>query len=251
MNSQEAREILTLYRPGTADAEDPAFAEALQLCRQNAELGQWFAQHCAVYSALRTKFKQTPIPEGLKEQIIAERKVHTTPLWQRRSVVLAAVAVIAVLTGLVSITWPTHREDFGFAVYKSEMTGAALVGYAMDLATNNAPAIQAYLARHQAPSDVILPERLKSATLTGCAIKSWQGAKVSMICFYSGKPLPVGQSSDLWLFVADSSSVSGAPTTEVPIIAPENRAMTASWTRNGKTYVLVTDGDEAFLRKYL
>jgi hypothetical protein len=251
MNSQEAKEILSLYRPGSADAQDPAFAEALRLCRQDAELEQWFAGHCAVYSALRAKFKQTPIPEGLKEQIIAERKVHTVPMWQRRSVILAAVAVIAVLTGLVSITWPTHREDFGFDTYKSRMTGIALVGYAMDFPTNNAAEIQAYLASHNAPSDVVLPEPLKKTTLTGCAIRSWQGARVSMICFHSGKPLPSGQSSDLWLFVADSSSISGAPASTVPVIAGENRAMTACWTSGGKTYLLVTDGDEAFLKKYL
>ncbi len=251
MNSQEAKEILMLFRPGTADEQDPSFTEALRLCEHDAELRRWFDGHCSVYAALRAKFKQTPIPEGLKEQIIAERKVHTAPLWQRRSVVLAAVAVIAVLTGLVSITWPAHREDFGFDVYKSRMTGIALVGYAMDFPTNNAAEIQAYLARNHAPADVVLPEPLKSATLTGCAIEGWQGARVSMICFHSGKPLASDQGSDLWLFVADATSISGAPTSAMPVIAPENRAMTACWTAGGKTYLLVTDRDEAFLRKYL
>ncbi len=34
MTSQEAKKILALYRPGTADEHDPAFAEALALARQ-------------------------------------------------------------------------------------------------------------------------------------------------------------------------------------------------------------------------
>src|SRR4029079_15043537 len=52
MNTQQAKEILSLYRPGTADAEDPSFAEALRLCERDPELERWFSEHCAVYSAL-------------------------------------------------------------------------------------------------------------------------------------------------------------------------------------------------------
>ena len=34
--------------------------------------------------------------------------------------------------------------------------------------------------------------RLTKVAVTGCAIQSWQGAKVSMICFRTGKPLAAG-----------------------------------------------------------
>jgi hypothetical protein len=173
------------------------------------------------------------------------------PLWQRRSVVLAAVAVIAVLTGLVSITWPTRRGDVGFNVYRNQMTGIALVGYGMDLPTNNLADVQAYLAQHGAPANYNLPATLKNTTLTGCAIKSWLGAKVSMICFQSGKPLPPGQSSDVWFFVVNRNSVLHAPTDTAPIVTRVNRATTATWSEGDNLYVLVTDGDENFLKKYL
>src|SRR5215471_2683767 len=99
MNRNEAKEMLILYRPGSADADDPEFSEALKLCEQDAELRQWFDEHCAVYMAMREKFLQVTPPEGLKEQILAERKVRTTPLLRRPAVLLASVAAVAVLTG--------------------------------------------------------------------------------------------------------------------------------------------------------
>jgi hypothetical protein len=251
MNSQKAKEILVLYRPGTADAEDASFSEARRLCDRDPELRHWFDEHCAEYTALSTKFKQVLVPEGLKEQILAERKVHTAPLWRKPSFVLAAVAAVAVLLGLVSLRL-SPREDVSFAGgFLPRMVSFALRGYGMDLSTSNPSQIHHYLAVVKAPSDYALSTALQKAALAGCATTSWQGAKVSMICFYSGKPLPPGRTTDLWLFVIDRGSVAGAPSSAVPSVTRVGLAMTANWTKGDKTYVLVSDRDEEFLRKYL
>ncbi len=250
MNQQQAKEILAIYRPGTADAADPDFAEALRFCEHDPELKRWFDAHCDCYAALRARFRQVPVPEGLKEQILAERKIHTTPVW-RRPAVLAVVAVIAVLTGIITSRWPTPREAPGYGIYQEQMTGTALRGYSMDMETNDPAQIRAYLARNGAPADYALTAPLRQTLLTGCAIKTWQGAKVSMICFRSGKPLAPGEKSDLWLFVINRTSVLGAPIAGSPFITPVNRAITASWSLGDKTYLLVTDGDADLLRKFL
>jgi len=47
MNHNEAKDILLLYRPGTADVADPQIAEALALAQRDAELARWFGEHCA------------------------------------------------------------------------------------------------------------------------------------------------------------------------------------------------------------
>src|SRR5262245_64307917 len=110
MTAQLAKEILTLYRPDSADAAAPEFAEALLLCERDPELKQWFDDHCAVYRTLRARFQQIHVPEGLREQILAERKVHTSPLRPRLKLLAAAAAAIAALKILVVQLLP-ERDD--------------------------------------------------------------------------------------------------------------------------------------------
>ena len=114
MTNDQAKETLQLYRPGTADAVDPTFAEALELCERDPELKKWFVNHCALYAALRSKFKQIAVPEGLKEQIIAERRVHTTTPLRQKAVILAGAvaAVVMVAFNLIQNHRPSERHDF-------------------------------------------------------------------------------------------------------------------------------------------
>ena len=73
MNSSEAREILLLYRPGTADAAEPQMAEALEMARQNSELGHWFEQHRAFQKAMRAGFQQIEVPAHLKISLLTQK----------------------------------------------------------------------------------------------------------------------------------------------------------------------------------
>lgn len=76
MTQQEAKAILVMYRPDSPDAADPEFAEALALARQDAELGRWLAEHCAVQGALRARFRQIPVPQELQARILAGPQFH-------------------------------------------------------------------------------------------------------------------------------------------------------------------------------
>lgn len=254
MNREKAKEILSLYRPGTADDEDASFREARQWCERDPELRGWFENHCAVYRALRSKFKALPVPEGLKEQILAERKVHTTPMQRRRSVLVAVAASVAIIAAMASLfpRLPSH-EDTSFAAYRQRMVGMALRGYGMDVETNDLAAIRSYF--QQAPAamaDYSLPEALqRNAQPVGCVLTSWQSKPVTMICFKSGQPLSPGKKSDVWLFVVGRDAVPDAPGSSSPTFAKVNVATAASWASGDKTYVLAVDGDEALLRKFL
>lgn len=250
MTDIEAKEILKLYRPGTADAEDPSFAEALALCERNAELKDWFARHCAVYSALRAKFKQIPIPEGLKEQIISERKAHMVPLWQKAVLASGVLAVIALVVWQVQMKW-SPPEPHGFAAYRTYMISEASRGYAMDVYATDLQQIHKYLEQTNAIADYDLPANLqKNAKVAGCVAETWQGNRVSMICFQT-KPMPPTK-ADLWLFVTADSSAPDTPTNAKPKFETVNGVITANWTEGGKTYVLgLKGGDEKTLSQYL
>jgi hypothetical protein len=251
MTTEEAKEILMLYRPATADAFDPAFTEALELADRDPELKRWFAHHCALYTALRSKFKQISVPEGLKEQIIAERRVHSMPIWQKLVLAGGAVAAAALMIFSMDQYWRPH-EPHDFATYRESMTGFAIRGYGMDTNTTDLDAIRLYLAQKNAIADYVLPEDLrKNAAAAGCVATTWQGKNVSMICFRTGRPLAAGRESDLWLFIADPVVAKGTPASSTPILEKGNGISTASWTVGNRTYVLATEGDEQFLRKFL
>lgn len=254
MTRDEAKEILLLYRQhDTADADDPQIAEALALAKKDSELKHWLVRHCAQQFVLREKFRQIAAPAGLKEQIISEHVAQAKSVFWRRHGNLLATAAVAVMVVLLSL-WLQPREPNNtdtFPTYRSRMVGVALRGYAMDLTTNDAAQIRAWLAENHAPADYALPAALQKADLVGCGVQSWENAKVSMICFRTGKPLPPGEQSDLWLFVIDRASVKNAPASKTPQFSKVNRLITAVWMQGDKLYVLGTEGDESVIKKFL
>jgi hypothetical protein len=251
VNHEEAKNILMLYRHGTADADDPQIAEALALAERDQELKDWLVRHCARQFVLREKLRQITAPAGLKEQIISEQAAQKKMIFWRQKFALAAVAVLMLLTALLPF-WFSHRElDDTLAIYQNRMTGFALRGYAMDLVTNDPEQIRAYLAQNQAPADFVLPAGFKQAALTGCAVENWQGAKVSMVCFRTSKLPAASEASDLWLFVVDRASVKDVPVGGLPQFSKVNRLITATWTQGDKLYLLGAEGDEQAIRQYL
>ena len=255
MTTQQAKEILSAYRPWSADADDPEFAEALSLVRHDAELARWFEEHCEVQSAIRERFKQSAVATGLKEQIISEHNARLKVVWWRQPVSLAAAAVVAVTIGIAAL-WlrpaPEMPDQINTATYRSRMVGQVLRVYAMTLETNDLNQIRSHLAQQQAPTDFVLPAKLAQTALAGCGVLSWQDKRVSMICFLTGKPLPPGGKSDLFLFVVDRSSLPDAPTGSAPEFNADRKQMvTATWSSGDKTYILATEGDIDSLRKYL
>ncbi len=251
MKLNEAKTILLLYRPGTADAEDPQIAGALALAKREPELARWLEEHCARQEALRAKFRQITVPAGLKEQIISEQAVQERKIYWRPRIALAAVAALVLLAFLATLWLPRRPSDDTLAIYQNQMVRIALNPYGMDLTTNDSEQIRAYLATKQAPADYVLPAALQKAAITGCAVEGWQNVKVSMICFRTGRPLPPNQSSDLWLFVVDRASVKDAPEIGQPRFAAVKGLITAAWAQGDKVYLLGTEGDESTIRKFL
>ncbi len=253
MNCEEAKDVLLIYRHHTEDELDPQVIAALALAKQEVELARWLEMHCARQYVLREKFRQIPVPEGLKEQIISEHASSLRQTPRERRLAIEAIAVVFVVLALAFGWFSFHRHpaENTLAVFQNQMVGFALRGYAMDLLTEDDGKIRAYLKERQSPADYVLPAPLQQVALSGCAVEGWLDSKVSLICFQTGKPLAAGAQSDLWLFVADEKLVKNAPAETVTQIAKVNRLITATWVSGGKIYFLSTDGEVADIKKYL
>ena len=255
MNVNEAKSVLLLYRPGSADAEDPQTAEALALAKSDPALSAWLESHCARQIAMRTKFQQIAPPPGLREQIVSEHNAHRRAGARRRSVTMAIAASLALVAVTILVIFqlpPRQPDSHSLAVYQDEMASLALKGYGMDVLTNDPAAIRVFLTRRQAPADFTLPSGLQQrAELVGCSVENWQETRVSLVCFRTGQPLPPGAQADVWLFVVDSSFVKNPPAPAGPLFAEVNRLMTATWTSGGKLYFLGMGGTKEELQRYL
>jgi hypothetical protein len=247
VTSSEAREILLLYRTGTADAADTEMAEALALARQDPELGRWFEQHRAFQKAMRARFRQIEVPAHLKASLLiqkpAQRTFVTPQVWWRRPVWLTAAAAVLLVLGLIS-AWLKPRVPDRFANFQSRMVGAAQLAYRMDLETNDMQQVRQLMASRGAPADYDVPPALEHLQLTGGGGLTWRSNPVAMVCFDRG------DKQMLFLFVMKRSAVKDPPP-KTPQLVKVRQMLAASWTHGDNTYVLAGPEEADFLKKYL
>jgi hypothetical protein len=247
MTCSEAREVLLLYRPDTADATDPQIAEALELAGRDPELGRWFEEHRAFQKAIRAKFQQIEVPAHLKGSLLirgaAQPKAIPLQAWWHRPVWLTAAAAVLVLFGLAGM-WLRPRVPDRFANYQTRMVSEVQREYAMDLVTNDMRQIRQFMARHDAPADYDVPRGLERLQLTGGGRLTWRNNPVAMVCFDRG------DKQMLFLFVMKRSAVKDPPPA-TPRVSEVSQMLTVSWTQGDNTYVLAGPEEADFVKKYL
>ena len=245
MNRDEAKEILMLYRPGTADAEDPAVEQAMTLACHDPELGRWFEDHRAFQTAMRAKFRAIEAPEHLKMALLAGQKVIRPEVWWRAPVWLAAAAAIVLLLGLAWVWFKPAVPD-RFGDYQNRMAGMVQreSEYWMEWKTTDMRELRQKIAAKGGPADYELTQGLEKLKLTGGAVMPWRNNPVAMVCFDRG------DKQMLFLFVMKRSAVKDPPP-EPPRLTKVNELMTASWTRGEETYFLAGPQEPQFAQKYL
>ena len=238
MTRTEAQKVLMLYRPGTADAEDPHVAQAMEVARRDPELARWFENHCRFQQALRAKLREMEAPAHLKMAVLAGQKLVPLHSWWQKPVWLAAAAAIILLLTLLPFHPPTMIPD-RFANFRDMMVSIALKDYRMDWETNDMGRLRQLMASKGAPADYEVPPALDKLKLTGGAALAWRSQPVSMVCFDEG------HKRMLFLFVMHDAGLKDPPPS-APALAKVSSYLTASWRSGDKTYVLVGPDEPAF-----
>jgi hypothetical protein len=239
----DAKRILLLYRPHAAESDNRELAQALELARQDAELREWFEEHCAFQKTVHQKLCQVPVPANLKERILSGRKIIQVHWWQQPGW-LAAAAAILILAALAPMLLSRERLD-KFDDYRNRMVGSALRHYGMEIVTNNLEEVRQFMAQSGAPADYQVPKPLTKLTVTGGGRLKWRSNPVSMVCFDRGG----GQM--LFLFVMNQAAVKDAPSRPAPEMKQVSKLATASWTQGDKTYILAGEVEMSSLRSYM
>lgn len=244
MTPKEAQQILTLYRPGTADAEDPEVIEAVAVARSDPQLARWFERHCAFQSAVRAKFRAIDVPPHLKLALRSPALKVPVPFWRNQVAWLAAAAVLALLAGGAVIWIQGAKPPEQLANFQARMVSTALREYRMDVVSPDMQRVRDYLASQGAPGDYEVTPGLQRLALTGGGVLRWRSNPVSMVCFEKANR------QMLFLFVLDGKALKDPPP-EKPTVSRVNEFVAASWTRNGRTYVLAGPEEPGFPEKYL
>jgi len=193
VTSEEAKQILLLYRAHGADARDPEMAMALEQVRKDPALQQWFDQHCKAQQKLHQTFAQLSVPEDLKEAILAGRKMVRPAFSWPRPAWLAAAAALVFILGL-AVLWLRPGPLERFAVFRARMVRTTLHDYRMEIVTNDLRQVQTYLEKKGGPVDYTIPKPLQGMRITGGGhipwVMKWRRcfasiAGINKCCFYS------------------------------------------------------------------
>jgi hypothetical protein len=244
MTTEEAKFILSAFRPGGSDAGAPAFGDALRIAGEDPMLGAWFAQSRAHDAAIARKLGEIPPPAGLREAILAGVRVGGSPkssgLGWGWITGLAAAAAAAIC--VFSLRAPARPESgttqlAGFAINdmvtekhggRGEPAGALIAE------------LQVKGARMPA-SDQIDFEKLRD---TGCRTLNFAGHDVIEVCF-------ARDGSYFHFYVTRRDGPLGDSVDRGPSYIAEAAGAAAVWSDNRFDYALASSAGIEAIRKIL
>ena len=253
MDNEQAKLILSTYRPGGEDASDPFFAEALDQTRHDPELGGWFAAQRRFDQTVHTALQAETPPPGLRDRLLLSRHVvrlaESTPRqrrWTRPASWLALAASIILLLGIGLLLRPHDAVPMTGDRFVQQVVALKTGGHiSLGKMAGDTEELRAWLAQQGSPSEFQLPDPLQAVRAMGCQTFTIDGRKVSLVCFMLDKDRIVH------FFVIDSTYLDRAPGGQ-PTFRRVDDIATATWSAAGRTYVVVGEGlDEETLRRLI
>ena len=239
MKSDEAKFILSAFRPDGSDSGNPAFADALRMAASDPMLGSWFERSRAHDAAVAGKLREIAPPAGLREAILAGARVsgprRGEGIGRAWIAGLAAAAVLAIV--IVSMKEPVRPEASGadFAGFAINDMLTAKHGGSGEPAGALVAALQTSGSRMPG-ADGIDFDRLKE---TGCRTLRFAGRDVIEVCF-------ARDGTQFHLYVSRRQGDSEA---RGPSIIAQAAGAAAVWSDRTFEYALAsTAGTEAIRR---
>ena len=235
MKNQEAKFILSAYRPSGADAGDPMFAEALKQAQQDPNLAAWLSREQAHDASMAKKLAEIKPPAGLREAILAGSRVSgpkTTSRGTLRWIVMGAAA--AILVSAATMTWSkwTGGEAGKLAQFAMhDLAHAEHDGHGVEV-----KALQAKLGDPGTRLTAHLNLPFTALRDTGCRTVAMDGREVFEVCF---------NRNGTWfhLYAIKEQPTLGTGRKGAVTIAQRDKFSCATWndTSSGYRYAVVSD----------
>jgi hypothetical protein len=244
MNREQAKEILSAFRPGTDDERDPVFAEALQLAQRDSELAAWFKERQAFDAAFSRRLEAASVPAELLEKIRAGVVRRQQAAYRRRETLIALAACLILLLGLAGFWWhhQSQRETTQFAACRRDMVQFLQRFPRLDLETESLADARRWLADTHHLQQVQIPAGLQRFPTIGCRTIDWHGRSLALVCF-------VVDGEIVHFIVIPRSSIPDGPQTPEPQFARVDGTTTAAWSRGNLTYLVLSKASANFLRE--
>ncbi|MDE3066257.1 MAG: hypothetical protein KGJ60_01770 [Verrucomicrobiota bacterium] len=244
MNHEQAKEILSAYRPGTDDERDPVFAEALELARRDPELAAWLKDQQAFDAAVRRRLVAVRVAPELLDEIRAGVSRRYRAVYRRREFLTALAACLVLLLTVAGVWWyrQSQRPTTQFAACRRDMVQFLHQFPRLDLETENLAQARQWLADTHHLRQVQIPAGLQRFPTIGCRTIEWRGRSLALVCF-------VVDGEIVHFILIPRSSIPDGPQTSEPQFARVNGTTTAAWSRGDLTYLVLTKASEKFLRE--
>jgi len=246
MDSRQAKEVLSRYRPGDTNSGDQLMAEALSLAQRDPQLAVWFGKHCAAHTRIPGEPAVAPAPPVPKPPAPApadDDREHIIPLSRLAFFMIAATVLILVVAAVAARFTPP--SDNTFANYRDRMARLVQRSYPMKITITDQAEIREYLRTNAGPYDFTLPRTLEQMPAKGGAVLTWHNQPVSLL------GLDAGGNTNLFLFLVRRSAFHSLPVPTKTEFARVGKLMTASWSEGDEIYLLAGPNDVVALQNYL
>lgn len=254
MDTEEAKFILSsvrLDRPGLLGreaAENPAVAEALRLAESDSELGAWARRTAGFDAAVADRLAAVEVPADLKGAILAGGRASSAKRRRPRGGGVFFAAAAALALGLVALRWlpvpgpdpvPAGETAAAFADIRNGILAGIEALEAIEHPSGDPASVAAWLEERGVANETEIPPLLEGQPLLGCALLSWHGHPVSLLCFGD----PDGGEAPVWHLASLPAEAVPAFDAESDGFARVGDWSVAAWLEGGRVRLLASKGE--------
>jgi len=236
MDRIEAQQILSALRPNGSEANEPLFEDALALAESDPKLRAWWEAQQRFDRRVSAKLSSVPVPDNLRDTILAAPKVAAfPPQWRHRSLLVAA-ALVALLC-VAGVFWsinPSGPLD-STELANEVSTALGTTGPQVAMTSTNHQEVKAWLKAQNAPVGD-MPPKFEGLPSIGCQKYYVRGHVLSVVCF------TLGNGREAHLFMIDKSALADPPDSHGPQFDRLNGWNVATWSDSHTSFVLATNG---------